>query len=190
MTKIAGMLGPVLRVDNATMNKDKMLYARVLVDLNKTKGFHDAIYYENELGELVTQQVLYDWKPSWCSTCKQMGHATEMCKVEKPEPVATKAQPSMDFDGFQLVQYRQSFSQGPNRHELILKWLYSFLPLLLDLLIFCLPKMVLRHLMALRRTRRTMLLMSQSRKRWGLTLIPLMFNILAWNVWDLNTRTK
>ena len=99
LTKLVGMPGPVLKVDGATSNKERMFYARVLVDLNITKGFHDSIYYENEHGELVSEPVTYDWKPSWCSKCNQIGHQTDLCKADsiKPSiPGVQKPPPSVD----------------------------------------------------------------------------------------------
>ena len=53
LTKIAGMLGHVLKIDGATSDKGRLMFARVLVDIN----------FENELGELTSQRVEYDWKP-------------------------------------------------------------------------------------------------------------------------------
>ena len=72
--KIASLLGSVSKVDAAIGNKDHMLYARVLVDINISKGFHEEISYENEHSELVTQQVLYDWRPVKCNKCNQFRH--------------------------------------------------------------------------------------------------------------------
>ncbi|CAO2832240.1 unnamed protein product [Amaranthus hypochondriacus] len=43
-----------------------------------------------------------------------IGHVTEMCKVEKPRPVVPKPQPSVDCEGFQLVQPRQASPQAPD----------------------------------------------------------------------------
>ena len=44
---IAGMLGRVIRIDNATLNMDRMAFARVLVDINIKNGFHDSIALTN-----------------------------------------------------------------------------------------------------------------------------------------------
>lgn len=70
LTKIASMLGSILKVDGATGNKDRMLYAGVLVEINISKGFHNEFSFENEYSELVTQQVSYDWRPVKCNKCK------------------------------------------------------------------------------------------------------------------------
>lgn len=55
LSKIAGMLRTVIKMDGATSERGRMMYARGLIGMNVTQGFHDAIYFENEHGELVTQ---------------------------------------------------------------------------------------------------------------------------------------
>lgn len=62
LTEIVGMLGSVLKLelDGTTSNKGRLMYARVLVDINIAKGFCDEIFFENELGDLTSQRVAYD----------------------------------------------------------------------------------------------------------------------------------
>ena len=59
------MLGKVIRVDNATLKKDHMHFARVLVELNINGDFHDFISFINDDDELLSIKVLYDWKPQF-----------------------------------------------------------------------------------------------------------------------------
>ena len=74
MNLIAGMLGKVIRIDNATHNKDRMQFARVLVELNVQGGFHDMLSFTNEDDELVTVSIQYNWNPQLCCKCNQLGH--------------------------------------------------------------------------------------------------------------------
>ena len=100
--KIAGMLVEVKCFDTATTNKARGMYARVLIDMSITDDFPDKICYENEHGELVTQAVMYDWKPLWCKKCEQLGHTEEHCKTGLPS--TPKVVAVVDSEGFQLVQ--------------------------------------------------------------------------------------
>lgn len=61
--KIAGLLGNVIKVNNATKNKDRLVYARTLVEMDISKGLPEEVFFTNEYDELVKQAVQYDWKP-------------------------------------------------------------------------------------------------------------------------------
>ena len=60
LRKITGLLGNVLKIDNATKNKDGLMYARVLVEMEIRKGLTDEVFFTNEYDELVKQAVQYD----------------------------------------------------------------------------------------------------------------------------------
>ena len=75
------MLGKVIRVDNATLKKDRMRFARVLVELDINGDFHDLISFPNEDDDLLSIKVLYDWKPQFCSKCQQLGHFEDTCRT-------------------------------------------------------------------------------------------------------------
>lgn len=57
LKSIAGYLVKVLKVDNSTLTKSRLMYARVLVDINISEGFLEEIFYTNEINELIAQQV-------------------------------------------------------------------------------------------------------------------------------------
>lgn len=113
LSLIAGMLGRVIRVDNATKNKDRMQYARVLVELSIDGEFYDTVSFTNEDDELMTVTVEYNWKPSKCSKCKQLGHLENDCRVgltQKwvPKPVVVSDNIDADIEGFCLVTSRKA----------------------------------------------------------------------------------
>lgn len=70
MKLIAGMFGRVIRIDNATHNKDQMQFSRVLVEMNVNHG----LSFTSEDEELITIKVQYDWKPQVCAKCNKFGH--------------------------------------------------------------------------------------------------------------------
>lgn len=69
LKRIAGYLGLVFKVDEATLSKTRMSFARVLVEMIVEEGFPDKLYFSNEYDEIITQPVQYDWIPIWCSKC-------------------------------------------------------------------------------------------------------------------------
>ena len=72
--KIAGMLGKVIRNDNATLNKDRVQLARILVEINMKGEFYDTLTFTNEDEDLIRVIVEYDSKSTVCVKCKQYGH--------------------------------------------------------------------------------------------------------------------
>ena len=66
------------------------MFARVLIDMWINGFFPDEISFIDENDDLITQQVLYDWKPILCQQCAQFGHSTEHCKkVDSQAPIPT-----------------------------------------------------------------------------------------------------
>ena len=57
LRKIASTLGPVVRVDNATSKHERMMYARVQIEMNVYDEYPYEIYFINELEELVCQKI-------------------------------------------------------------------------------------------------------------------------------------
>ena len=73
--------------------------------MNTKDAFLEEIHFTNVQDELVTQQVIYEWKPILCNTCKKLGHNEMKCisaagkeKVPKHDKC-----PRKDKEGFQLV---------------------------------------------------------------------------------------
>lgn len=60
LRKLGGMLGEVLRVDTATLNFDKLMHARVLMDLKVNGVFPEEIYFTDDEDTLISQKVIYD----------------------------------------------------------------------------------------------------------------------------------
>ena len=93
----------MIKVDTATVNKDRLWYARVLVDMDIDEGFPEELFYTNERDELVTQQVQYDWLPLCCSKCNQFGHTNLECRVGKKQD-DPPSNLLVDEDGFRPVK--------------------------------------------------------------------------------------
>ena len=86
---------PDLKVNNATLTKTRLMYARVSVDMNMAEGFP---IFSNERAELISQRVQYDWTPTWCTKCAQFGHVAVDCRVGLHR--ASKSQLEVDEHGF------------------------------------------------------------------------------------------
>ncbi|XP_056690397.1 uncharacterized protein [Spinacia oleracea] len=123
LTKIVSQLGTMLKVDQATKNRDKLLYARVLVEVSVDQPFPEVIHFINEKGIQVDQQVKYDWLPISCTICGGMGHDKVKCtrrpvghtrKVWIPKPIqqeTTTTQPIQQVEPANVFVQATKFSR-------------------------------------------------------------------------------
>ncbi|XP_060211753.1 uncharacterized protein LOC132639317 [Lycium barbarum] len=82
LTKIAGLVGNPIRADSATTMKERMTYARVLVEVPLNEEYPTSVMFENEYGKIVEQEVEFEWKPVLCTKCKNFGHRLQECRKQ------------------------------------------------------------------------------------------------------------
>ncbi|XP_060177930.1 uncharacterized protein LOC132607872 [Lycium barbarum] len=94
LSKIGSLVGKPLMVDKNTEKKLGLNFAKLLVEVKIGSKLPDVIYFKNERGNIIEQQVTYDWKPYVCTICQNYGHSAEECRrnkakipQEKPTPV-------------------------------------------------------------------------------------------------------
>ncbi|GJZ48771.1 RNA-directed DNA polymerase, eukaryota, reverse transcriptase zinc-binding domain protein [Tanacetum coccineum] len=93
---IASWLGNPLIMDQVTthmcnMGNGRTGFARVLIEVEACKGFHDQIeivYRNSDNMEIERKyvKVEYDWKPPLCSFCSMFGHKDDKCSC-RPKTV-------------------------------------------------------------------------------------------------------
>ncbi|XP_056694959.1 uncharacterized protein [Spinacia oleracea] len=102
LSKIVSQIGTMIKVDQATHNRDKLMFAKVLVEVNIDQQFPEVIRFRSEIGRMIEQRVSYDWLPISCSICKGMGHTSNACtrratlatqRVWRPKAVQPVAHP-------------------------------------------------------------------------------------------------
>ncbi|XP_056698601.1 uncharacterized protein [Spinacia oleracea] len=117
--KIVAQLSKPLRRDHATICRDKLQFARVMVDVPLSQELPDFISFRDENGIMVRVAIFYEWRPTMCTKCKMFGHLQTECRqgqkkiwVRKaPPPVSVPVQPTVqgehvvspivDQEGFQ-----------------------------------------------------------------------------------------
>ncbi|XP_048494347.1 uncharacterized protein LOC104906959 [Beta vulgaris subsp. vulgaris] len=78
--KIVRQIGKAVKMDATTKSKDRLNYARVMIEVGIQGQLPENIQFYNEHGVLVTQTVEYEWRPVQCGKCKGYGHETDKCK--------------------------------------------------------------------------------------------------------------
>lgn len=109
--KIVGQFGKPIRVDAYTKKRNRLSYPRILIKVQLDQSFDEKIRFEDELGNIITVCVVYEWKPSVCRHCKGIGHQTGNCRKKMPQKqqwvvkdVKQKKEPEVDAEGFQQVR--------------------------------------------------------------------------------------
>lgn len=74
LSKIVGVIGKFMRLNQATMNRETLSFARMLVEMKVDQVFPDILQFKNEKGCVVDQPVYYHWKPIICLQCHRYGH--------------------------------------------------------------------------------------------------------------------
>ncbi|XP_074302728.1 uncharacterized protein LOC141634454 [Silene latifolia] len=86
LEKIASLVGKYMRADTATMDKTRIGYARLMVEVQVGQEFPNRIFFKDEKGEDVSVSVEYEWKPVQCGACRGIGHTKEDCKKKPVAP--------------------------------------------------------------------------------------------------------
>ncbi|XP_074305957.1 uncharacterized protein LOC141641186 [Silene latifolia] len=80
LEKLASLVGKFVRVDDLTLEKNLLGYAKIMVEVEVDQYFPDKIKFDDENGQEVIVLLEYDWLPITCQKCKGIGHRTNMCR--------------------------------------------------------------------------------------------------------------
>ncbi|XP_074315321.1 uncharacterized protein LOC141651512 [Silene latifolia] len=96
LEKLANQLGHFVRADTATLEKTRLGYARLMIEVKVRQDFPDKLLFNDEHGCQHSVLVEYEWKPLVCSTCKGIGHTHTICRKSKVTvaPKVTQPQPA------------------------------------------------------------------------------------------------
>ncbi|KAL2929441.1 DNA-directed RNA polymerase subunit beta' [Bienertia sinuspersici] len=83
LNKLAEMTGDFIKEDGATSNRDKLLYAKVLVEVRVDHHLPNSISFVNEKGIVVDQIMECEWRPYVCTACKCLGHLVDKYRKAK-----------------------------------------------------------------------------------------------------------
>jgi len=78
--KLGSILGIPIKTDRYTLEKTRLHYARLLIDIKLDEAFPDFIEFVNDQDVVVRLKVEYEWKPIKCHHCKMFGHNEMDCK--------------------------------------------------------------------------------------------------------------
>ncbi|XP_030478184.1 uncharacterized protein LOC115695244 [Cannabis sativa] len=114
LSKIVSQVGKMVMLDLVTRERERLSYARVMVEVMMDQNFPDFLEFENEFGSTTTVKLKYEWKPVACSHCSGFGHTADECRKHsngKPQWVIKKdnrKKVETDEEGFVKVTRNKS----------------------------------------------------------------------------------
>lgn len=86
--RILSAIGRPRAMDQMTLKKQRLQFARVLIDMEIQPNPPEIIQFISEDGNLLEQKITYEWKPIRCGKCKGYGHGNEECRFEQIKQAA------------------------------------------------------------------------------------------------------
>ncbi|XP_062115077.1 uncharacterized protein LOC133829254 [Humulus lupulus] len=83
LSALVSTIGKPMMVDKVTREKSMVKFARVLVDVEISDQVPQCIKFIIERGQLMEQAIEYEWLPTRCSCCKNLGHTATSCRFSK-----------------------------------------------------------------------------------------------------------
>ncbi|KAL2931142.1 putative ATP-dependent RNA helicase DHR2 [Bienertia sinuspersici] len=115
--KLGDNIGTTIKVNNITLNKDRLSYAHILVEVELDKELPDYIRFQNEKGILIQKSIEYEWRPTYCAACNKYGHPTNKCNKQikkqwQPKVVQTQHQMKVDSNQTKAIDTKQLNDEG------------------------------------------------------------------------------
>nr|TKR98208.1 hypothetical protein D5086_0000205680 [Populus alba] len=90
LSKLASVLGKPIQCDKLTSTKERLSYARVLMEVDLLADLRSSINVTLPNGNPFIQKVIYETLPKFCKHCKVIAHSTEACFKGKEEATTIK----------------------------------------------------------------------------------------------------
>ncbi|GFY90954.1 hypothetical protein Acr_07g0011500 [Actinidia rufa] len=81
--KICSKIGKPIHTDKMTANRERVSYARCLVEVNMAKELTHSVIINLPNGDAFEQVMFYENLPRFCTHCKVVGHSEAGCSVKK-----------------------------------------------------------------------------------------------------------
>lgn len=116
--RLTSQLGIPMMPDTLTKQRDRGQYARVLVHVEIKEQAKTKVFYRDEKGRLVHQQVNYEWLPVKCPKCKGYGHEATVCRKKLERKVwLPKIQPQNKTNADKDQGPRTTTNQGNGMNQ-------------------------------------------------------------------------
>ena len=83
LSKIDSRVGKPITTDRLTRSKERLSYARVLVEVDASKDLVTSVEMRLPTGVIYDQPVVFEFKPKYCKKCKSFRHGDGDCNIVK-----------------------------------------------------------------------------------------------------------
>ncbi|XP_074315209.1 uncharacterized protein LOC141651393 [Silene latifolia] len=83
LSKIVSKIGKPLYADNATTSKEKLSFARVMVEVDVSQDLPECVVLNVPYLGQISQKIIYEWLPYYCKCCGKLGHTSRTCKKNR-----------------------------------------------------------------------------------------------------------
>ena len=74
LSKIVSRVGKPITTDKLTLTKDRLSFARVMVEVDASKELVTSVEMRLPTGVIYEQSVVFEYTPKYCKKCKSFGH--------------------------------------------------------------------------------------------------------------------
>jgi len=79
LSKIASRIGKPITTDKMTLTKERLSFARVMVEVDASKELVSSLEIKLPTGDIYDQLVVFEVTPKYCKKCKVFGHIEGGC---------------------------------------------------------------------------------------------------------------
>ena len=79
LSKIASRIGKPITTDKMTFTKERLSFARVMVEVDASKELISSVEIKLPTGDSYNQEVVFEVSPKYCKKCKVFGHIEGVC---------------------------------------------------------------------------------------------------------------
>lgn len=122
LSKITSKVGKPIATDMLTSTKERLSYARVLVEVDASKEQIKTINIKLPNGKTRNQSVVFEHKPKFCSNCMNFGHFSASCKhshhhEEKQDTIVINSSDGKSSQTANTVEEKQSKQIAPTPQD-------------------------------------------------------------------------
>lgn len=117
LSRIGSVLGRPIYADECTTRIERISYAQILVEMDVTRTLPNMIKVQDPEGQLVDQEVEYDWKPSYCPKCLKIGHICQDPVEEKQTQQVDRAKAVKPKGAKTMWHPKAHIQQAPSQNQ-------------------------------------------------------------------------